>query len=221
MQFLVRCPFHSALRLRELVDQIEKPIVFHQIGLLPERLLQFRIDIVRDRVRFGFKHEQVAQIRNQVRHQTHHVFAGFALLVEDVERGGCLPTKNFSGQIDQATGELVPVKQPYTRIQTGLTLGGPIKRDKTFFFGSYEYTQREETGFSSIGIDNFGMAPFACGPGCPLNGLLLTPDQSAATLQLLSQGPAGQAVAAQYAFLMGSASSVALNKLDPGPKEDE
>jgi Carboxypeptidase regulatory-like domain/TonB dependent receptor len=122
----------------------------------------------------------------------------------------------FSGQIDPATGDLVPVKQPYTRIQTGLTLGGPIKRDKTFFFGSYEYTQREETGFSSIGIDNFGMAPFACGPGCPLNGLLLTPDQSAATLQLLGQGPAGQAVAAQYAFLMGSASSVALNKLDPG-----
>jgi len=122
----------------------------------------------------------------------------------------------FSGQIDPATGDLVPVKQPYTRIQTGLTLGGPIKRDKTFFFGSYEYTQREETGFSSIGIDNFGMAPFACGPGCPLNGLLLTPDQSAATAQLLGQGPAGQAVAAQYAFLMGSASSVALNKLDPG-----
>jgi hypothetical protein len=122
----------------------------------------------------------------------------------------------FSGQIDPTTGDLVPVKQPYTRIQTGLTLGGPVKKDKTFFFGSYEYTQREETGFSSIGINNFGMAPFNCGTGCPMNGLMLTPDQSAATLQLLGQGPLGQAVAAQYAFLMGSASSVALNKLDPG-----
>jgi Carboxypeptidase regulatory-like domain/TonB dependent receptor len=119
----------------------------------------------------------------------------------------------FSGQIDPASGDLVPVKQPYTRVQTGLTLGGPIKKDKTFFFGSYEYTQREETGFSSIGIDNFGLSPFNCG-GCGLQGLMLTSDQSAAVLQLLGQGKA--ALASQYAALLGSASSVALNKLDFG-----
>src|SRR4029077_8053045 len=45
----------------------------------------------------------------------------------------------FSGQIDPASGDLVPVKQPYTRVQTGLTIGGPVRKDKTFFFGSYEY----------------------------------------------------------------------------------
>src|SRR5579859_7962966 len=106
----------------------------------------------------------------------------------------------FSGQIDPASGDLVPVKQPYTRVQTGLTLGGPIKKDKTFFFGSYEYTQREETGFSSIGIDNFGLSPFNCG-GCGLQGLMLTSDQSAAVLQLLGQGQV--ALASQYAALLG------------------
>jgi hypothetical protein len=52
---------------------------------------------------------------------------------------------------------LVPVKQAYTRVQTGFTAGGAIKKDKTFYFLSYEYTHREETGFSSIGAGNFGV----------------------------------------------------------------
>jgi len=64
----------------------------------------------------------------------------------------------FSGQIDPATGVLDPVKQAYTRTQSGFTFGGPLKKDKTFFFLSYEYTQRQESGFSSIGIGNYGMA---------------------------------------------------------------
>src|SRR6266513_2783875 len=63
----------------------------------------------------------------------------------------------FSGQVNPVTGALDPVKQAYTRTQSGLTLGGPFKKDKTFYFFSYEYTQREETGFSSIGIGNFGL----------------------------------------------------------------
>src|SRR5713226_2217551 len=62
----------------------------------------------------------------------------------------------FSGEVD-ANGVLQPTKQGYTRTQSGLTFGGPLKRDQTFYFFSYEYTQREETGFSSIGTDNFGL----------------------------------------------------------------
>ena len=120
----------------------------------------------------------------------------------------------FSGQIDPATGALLPVKQAYTRTQSGITLGGPIKKDKTFYFFSYEYTQREETGFSSIGIGNFGVAPLNCGPSCPLNGLPMTPDQANAVTQLLQAGQTS--LASQYAALMGSATSVALQKLDPG-----
>ena len=121
----------------------------------------------------------------------------------------------FSGQVDPNSGVLEPVKQAYTRVQSGLTIGGPIKEDKTFFFGSYEYTQREETGFSSIGINNFGLQQFQVpvGPGASVP-VLLTPAQGAAVNSLIAAGDFTDA--ANYGLLMGSASSVALNRLDYG-----
>ena len=45
----------------------------------------------------------------------------------------------------------------YTRVQAGTAFGGPIKKDKTYYFFSYEVTRRHETGFSSIGQDGFGL----------------------------------------------------------------
>ncbi|HVO56167.1 MAG TPA: TonB-dependent receptor [Dongiaceae bacterium] len=121
----------------------------------------------------------------------------------------------FSGEVDPASGDLTPVKQPYTRVQTGFTFGGPIKKDKTFFFLSYEYTQREETGFSSIGENNFGLQTFQVPTG-PASSVpvQLTPAQGAALNSLLAAGDFG--LAANYGLLLGSASSVALNKLDYG-----
>ena len=58
----------------------------------------------------------------------------------------------------QATNPFSNVNQPaYTRAQYGLTAGGPIKKDRTYWFFAYEGTDRHETGFSTIGADNFGL----------------------------------------------------------------
>jgi hypothetical protein len=123
----------------------------------------------------------------------------------------------FSGQIDPVTGALDPIKQAYTRTQSGLTFGGPLKKDKTFFFLSYEYTQREESGFSSIGVNNFGMQTVTLPtPAGPLPVQLTGPQATAVNSLLTSGVPALQTLGVQYGVFMGSASSVALNGVDFG-----
>jgi hypothetical protein len=129
----------------------------------------------------------------------------------------------FSGQVD-AAGDLVPTKQAYTRVQTGTAFGGALKKDKTFYFFSYEYTQREETGFSSIGQDHFGLAtqPVPCIP-VPLSmtsSQLGFYQQNLGALSQLTGGTCmsanpvvqGQITALQRgAVATGAASNVAVN----------
>ncbi len=103
-------------------------------------------------------------------------------------RNGAIQARNpfsVTASCDPTTFQCgtTPVKQSYTRVQSGLTLGGPIQKDKTFFFFSYELTRREETGFTAIGQDNFGFVnstilPPDAGP-CPLPAYLITPTQGA------------------------------------------
>ena len=114
----------------------------------------------------------------------------------------------FSGQVDPVTGNLDPVKQAYTRTQSGLTFGGPIKKDKTFAFFSYEYSQREESGFSSIGASTPGAGPFGVDPATGL-----TPAQE----QFFAGPGAALGAAGQlYQAILASASNVAIRGRDLG-----
>ncbi len=121
----------------------------------------------------------------------------------------------FSVEVDPATGAPRGVKQAYTRVQAGATLGGPIKKDKTFYYLSYETTRRQETGFTNIGSNNFGLVPVTT-PFFPVP-LLLTPDQAAFVSNPAVLGaPGGVQLAAQVALVAGSASNVALSGIDYG-----
>ncbi len=145
----------------------------------------------------------------------------------------------FSVEVDPTTGAASPVKQPFTRVQTGVTLGGPIKRDKTFYFFSYETTRRQETGFTNIGANNFGLvctptpaflvATFpqlantsVLTPQCPTTPtkpsfLLLTPAQAAFIADpTVFAAPGGPQLQTAVALLAGSGANVAVNGLDHG-----
>lgn len=136
----------------------------------------------------------------------------------------------------QAVNPFSTVSNPaYTRVQAGAAFGGPIKKDKTFFYFSYEVTRRHETGFSSIapgsnlgyyGLQNFDTSTTAGGLiPLPFGSIPVTGEQAAflgpgGTLaQLAVADPATFAAIApsvpSYVFLIGASSGMALNGVWP------
>ncbi|HSM88303.1 MAG TPA: TonB-dependent receptor [Candidatus Limnocylindrales bacterium] len=103
----------------------------------------------------------------------------------------------------------------YTRVQAGVAFGGPLKKDRTFYYFSFETTRRQETGFSTIGANNFGLVPLANAGsfGLPA-GSLVTPDQA----QFLATVPVSP-LSVAYAQLAAGGSGVALAGVPgaPGP----
>jgi outer membrane receptor protein involved in Fe transport len=117
----------------------------------------------------------------------------------------------------QATNPFSTVDQPaYTRVQAGFTVGGAIIPDKTFYFFSTEITRRNESGFSDIGANNFGLAAIDVSKffGAPAGSLSVqgTPEQAAALAALPANTPGIQ----QYITLVGSSSSLATTGQNPG-----
>ncbi len=61
-----------------------------------------------------------------------------------------------------AANALSPVENPpYTRTQYGASLSGPLRRDKAFYFLSFEQLRRQESGFSRVGLSDavFSLSP--------------------------------------------------------------
>jgi hypothetical protein len=104
-------------------------------------------------------------------------------------------------------------KADFTRAQYGATLGGPIIRDRTFFFAAFEGRQRRESGFFTTNV--FQNLTSSVTLPAQLGGQtysFLTPGQAAFANQLLAVNPVA---AVGYLTLASSGSQTALFGINP------
>jgi hypothetical protein len=142
---------------------------------------------------------------------------------------GFLRHKSF-----QARNAFAPIADPpFTRAQYGGTIGGAFKKDRTFFFGSFEQRQRHESGFFTSNVRSGLTSSVTIGaPFLPFTQTFgnMTPGQTAYVNTLLTTAgqiiasgvPAniaqGQALASagiQYSALAASGSNTALTGTNP------
>jgi hypothetical protein len=106
-------------------------------------------------------------------------------------------------------------KAPYTRVQYGATLGGPIREDRTYFFASVEQRRRQESGFFTGDI--FGGATSSITIGAPFlpfsqSYTNLTPAQVTYIQGTLASGdPAQIQRGIAYATLASTGGQTSLN----------
>jgi hypothetical protein len=111
----------------------------------------------------------------------------------------------------QARNPFAPIEDPpFTRAQYGVTLGGPLDRDRTFFFFAFEQRRRNESGFFTSNVASNLTSSVTIAGQTFRN---LTPQQAAYINGLLSVG--ASALAVPYAFLASSGGSTALTGTNP------
>ena len=106
-------------------------------------------------------------------------------------------------------------KPPFTRGQYGGTIGGPIKKDQTFFFASFEQRRRQESGFFTSDVAaGLGSSITIGAPFLPFTNVYtnLTPGQvSFIGGELASGVPARIGAAITYATFASAGAQTALN----------
>lgn len=122
----------------------------------------------------------------------------------------------------QARNAFAPIEDPpFTRTQYGFTIGGPLDKDRTFFFFAFEQRRRNESGFftSNVaqGLTGSATIPVIAG----LNPIArtfnnLTPQQAAFINALVGTGNATNICGARaYAFFASSGGTTALTGSNP------
>src|SRR4029079_16834512 len=117
----------------------------------------------------------------------------------------------------QARNAFAPIEDPpFTRTQYGLTLGGPLDPERTFFFFAFEQRRRNESGFFtsnvSQGLNGSATIPVIAG----LNPVArtfnnITPGQASFINTLVGSGnPTAICGARAYAFFASSGGTTAL-----------
>lgn len=147
-------------------------------------------------------------------------------IVNVVTKGG---TNEFRGNIFgfirhksiQARNPFAPLidndpdkKPPFTRGQYGATFGGPIKKDRTFFFASFEQRRRQESSFFTSDVVGNLTSSLTIPVGALGNQTFtnITAAQRAFILgEILSGNPARQQRAITYAYFASSGGQIGLN----------
>jgi hypothetical protein len=110
-------------------------------------------------------------------------------------------------------------KPAFTRAQYGITLGGPLVRDRTFFFAAFEGRQRRESGFFTTDVTQGLNQSITLGaPILPFTQTFsgLTAEQAQYAQGLIGTGnPQLISAAVSYLYLASSGSNTALTGFNP------
>ncbi|HEY0047959.1 MAG TPA: TonB-dependent receptor [Pyrinomonadaceae bacterium] len=113
----------------------------------------------------------------------------------------------------QARNPFAPFKTAFTRTQYGATLGGPLLKDRSFFFFSFERRQRNESGFFTSDVTRDLTSSVTFG-GQTFNRL--TAEQAQKAQQLIATGnPSAIQAAVGYLYLASGGGTTALTGVNP------
>jgi hypothetical protein len=117
----------------------------------------------------------------------------------------------------QARNAFAPIANPaFRRTQWGATIGGPIKKERAFFFAAFERRKRDESGFFTSNVaQGLNGSLTATIPGLPQQTFTnLSPAQAATAAALLGNA-ATATLGVNYLYLTSGGGSTALTGSNP------